>query len=250
MYYLSVYFFSIGSLIFLHGFILVRANYPSGIIALVSGCAIILGGVYAIIAHTEITTYTFDKAQDSILWERQNRLINLHKKSVEFPCHLIYGVEVESVSGDEGRIAFYPRLIMGLNYWRITLKSDDHYESATSIAKMMAEFLDIPYFDHKLPAPNKRFFITIQENQKSGLFDWQNLEDEVENLRRKLANNPDDAEAHQDLGMALYYLNRLQNRKQAVTHLQVAEKLFESAQDSDRLALAKVMKTLVSWNYV
>jgi tetratricopeptide (TPR) repeat protein len=247
---INIIFIPFGSLICWLGFLFLRANYPSAIIAVVSGLVIFLGGIYTIIVDTEITTYTFDKAQDSILWEKQNRLINLHPKSVEFPCHLICGVEIESFSGDEGGISYYPRLILASIYWRITLKSDGDYESAISIAKMMAEFLDIPYFDRKLPAPTKRLFITIPETQKSGLFYWQYLENEVENLQQNLANNPDNAEAHQDLGIALYYLNRWQNRKQAVTHLQEAERLFESAQDSDSQTIAKMMKTLVSWNYV
>lgn len=247
---ISIIFLPFGSLIFLLGFLFLRANYPAGIIALVSGLVIILGGIYTIIVDTKVTTYTFDKAQNFLLWEKQNRLINLHKKSVEFPCHLICGVEIESFSCDEGGITYYPRLVLALNYWRIPLKSDGHYESAISIAKMIAEFLGIPYFSQKLPAPKRQLFMTIPNNQTPWLFDGKYLEDEVEKLQQKLANNPDDAEAHQDLGMALYYLNRWKNRKQAVTHLQQAEKLFESAQDSDRQAIVKVMKTLVSWNYV
>jgi tetratricopeptide (TPR) repeat protein len=244
---INIIFIPFGSLICWLGFLFLYANYPSGIIAVVSGSVIILAGLYTIIVDAEINTYTFDKVENSILWERQNRLIK-YTKSIEFPCHLICGVEIKSVSPDEGAITYYPRLILASIYWRIPLKSDGNYESAVSIAKTLAEFLDIPYFSHKLPAPTKRFFITIPENQKSGLFDWQNLENEVENLRQKLANNPDNAEAHQDLGTALYHLNRWQNRKQAVTHLQEAERLFESAQDSNSQEIAKVMKTLISWN--
>ena len=235
-----------GSLICLICFLFLRANYLPGIIGVVSGFVIILGGIYTIIVDAEITTFTFDKVQDSILWERQNRLINSQPKSVEFPCHLICGVEVEGVSGDEGGITYYLGLILALNYWRIPLKSDGLYDSAVKIAEMLAEFLDITYFSYKSPAPQQQPFMTIPKNQTPGLFDWKYIEDEVEKLQPNLATYPDNAEAHQDLGIALCYLNKWQNRKQALIHLQEAERLFESAQDSDRLAIVKVIKTLIS----
>ncbi|MBF2004953.1 MAG: hypothetical protein IGS49_05680 [Chlorogloeopsis fritschii C42_A2020_084] len=63
-----------------------------------------------------------------------------------------------------------------------------------------------------------------------------------------MEQNQDDADVHQDLRISLYYLNNRLYRKEAVTHLEQAERLFEFRQDSDRAAVARVIKTLVSYN--
>lgn len=237
-----------GLFLCLLGFVLQRADYP-GIIAVVSGFIIVAISLYTIIEDTETTTYTFDKAKNSILWERQNRFKILHTKSVEYPCHIISGIEVEDVSGSEGGIAFYPRLILASIYWHFHLKSDGSYESAVSIAKTIAQFLDIPYFANKSEAPTPTLDIKIRENLEVGQSSWQYLESEVELLRQQLDHHPNDPDIHQDLGISLYYLNRWIHRKEAVKHLQQAERLFESREDSDRAAIARVMTALFSWNY-
>ncbi|AVH72091.1 hypothetical protein [Nostoc sp. 'Lobaria pulmonaria (5183) cyanobiont'] len=230
------------------GLVLQRADYP-GIIAVVSGCVILGIVLYTIINDTEITTYTFDKVKNSLLWERRNRFKIVHTKSVEFPCHLISGIEIEDVSGSEGGIAFYPRLILASISWRFILKSNGSHESAVSLAKTIAQFLDIPYFASKSEAPTSTLDMKIMANREPGQSSWQYLENEVELLRQQLDDHPHDPDIHQDLGISLYYLNRWIHRKEAITHLQQAERLFESTEDSDRAAIARVMAALVSWNY-
>ncbi|MFQ4145847.1 hypothetical protein [Chlorogloeopsis sp. ULAP02] len=245
---ISITLIYFGLFLDLLGLALQRVNYHPGIIAVVSGCVMVAGGLYTIITDTEITTYTFDKTKDSIIWERQNWLRKLHTKSVEFPCHLICGIEIEDVSNSEGGIAFYPRLILASIYWRIPLKSDGCYESAVKVAKTIAQFLDIPYFSNKSKAPTSTIDKEIWENLEPWQFSWQYLENKVERLRQQLEQNQDDADIHQDLGISLYYLNNRLYRKEAVTHLEQAERLFEFRQDSDRAAVARVIKTLVSYN--
>ncbi|PHM07522.1 hypothetical protein [Nostoc sp. 'Peltigera malacea cyanobiont' DB3992] len=156
-----------GLFLCLLGFVLQRTDYP-GIIAVVSGCVMVAISLYTIIKDTEITTYTFDKAKNSILWERQNRFKILQTKSVEFPCHLISGIEVEDFSGSEGGISFYPRLILPSIDWRFYLKSDGSYESAVSIAKTIAQFLDIPYFAKKSEVPTSTLYMKIMVNREPG----------------------------------------------------------------------------------
>ncbi|MBE8988140.1 hypothetical protein [Nostoc sp. LEGE 12450] len=245
---ISITLIPFGLFLCLLGLVLQRADYP-GIIAVVSGCVMIAISLYTIIEDTEITTYTFDKPKNCILWERQNLFEILHTKSVEFPCHIISGIEVEDISGSEGGIAFYPRLILASIYWRFYLKSDGSYESAVSIAKTIAQFLDIPYFANKSEAPTSTLDMKIMANQEPGQSSWQYLENQVELLRQQLEHHPNDPDIHQDLGILLYYLNRFIHRKEAVTRLQQAERLFESIEDTDRAAIARVMTALVSWNY-
>ncbi|MEH2054897.1 MAG: hypothetical protein V7K97_01685 [Nostoc sp.] len=68
--------------------------------------------LYTIIKDTEITTYTFDKVKNSILWERENRFKILQTKSVEFPCHIISGIE----DSDRAAIARVMTALVSWNY--------------------------------------------------------------------------------------------------------------------------------------
>ncbi|MEH2206319.1 MAG: hypothetical protein V7K53_19935 [Nostoc sp.] len=134
-------------------------------------------------------------------------------------------------------------------YWHFYLKSDGSYESAVSIAKTIAQFLYIPYFAQKSEAPTSTLDMKIMANRQSGQSSWQYLENQVELLRQQLEHHPNKPDIHQDLGISLYYLNKCIHRKKAVTHLQQAERLFESREDSDRAAMVRVMTALVSWSY-
>lgn len=210
------------------------------IVSIGMACLFFIPGLYATIALSEVTTYTLDKSKNSILIEKYNRLRRSKIKSVEIPSHLILGVEIEAFSGDEGGIGYYPQLILAFVYWRIRLKTDRQYQSAVNIAETIAHFLNVPYFAVNSKDSPPTYAQKIYERRQPEQENQQYLESEIERLQNYLSECPDDAEAHQNLGIFL------SNKKEAIAHFQEAESLFESQKNSDRAAIAKVLQTFLS----
>lgn len=238
----------IGFCFFLFGLALQQSTH-AGIIWLGVGSAIMVGIPFFAIEISKISTFTFDKSRDCILWEQHNLLKRAAKQSVEFPLHLIAGVEVVTDAMDSQRTSYYfPRLLLASVYWRIPLHSDGRYKSAVTLAKTIAQFLNIDYFPDEWKAPKPMLHQKILDNAEPGQFGWKYLENKAARLEHHIKQYPQDAEAHQNLGMALYRTNRL-NRKRAIGYLQQAEELFEIQQQKDCAAIARVLQALVGWGY-
>lgn len=126
------------------------------ILSLGIGMILIVGGLFWIVKFTKTSTFTFDKAKNCILWEQHN-FRNFVTQSVEFPLHLITGVTIETSTDTESVGYYYPRLILAPLSWRIPLNSSGDYQSAASLAKMLAQFLNVAYFpnESKAPAPRR-----------------------------------------------------------------------------------------------
>ncbi|MBD2304642.1 hypothetical protein H6G17_03800 [Chroococcidiopsis sp. FACHB-1243] len=171
---------------------------------------------------------------------------------IEVPLELILGIEIETASGNaaDSEISYYPRLILKSIYWCIYLSGfNGEYQNAIDFATAVANFLNIPYFLVRSPAPSPTLPQQILEKVDSELFSWRYLqEEEIDRLRQHLNLYPDDAEAHLSLGYLRYYINKWLNRKKAIIHLQQAEKLFEIQHNSDRAVIAKALKAYISWN--
>ncbi|MBH8576019.1 hypothetical protein I8752_24075 [Nostocaceae cyanobacterium CENA369] len=218
------------------------------IVSIGMGCLFVVPGLWATIALSEVTTYTLDKSKNFLFIDKYNRLRRSKIKSVEIPSHLILGVEIEAFSGDEGGIGYYPELILAFVYWRIRLKTDTQYQSAVNIAKTIAHFLDVPYFAVNSKNSPPTYAQKIYERRQPEQETQQYLESEIERLQNYLNECPDDGEAHQNLGIFLRHYNSwpMSDKKEAIAHLQEAERLFESQKNSDRAAIAKVLQTFLS----
>jgi cytochrome c-type biogenesis protein CcmH/NrfG len=76
-----------------------------------------------------------------------------------------------------------------------------------------------------------------------GMQQGQTMNVLIEGLQQHLHQFPDDAEAHQMLGLFLH-----SNQKEAKAHFKHAEQLFETQHDRDRAVLARVLHDLASWS--
>jgi hypothetical protein len=213
------------------------------ILSLGIGIILIFGGLLWIVKLTKTSTFTFDKAKNCILWEQHN-LRNFVIQSVEFPLHLITGITIET-STDTESVSYYARLIIAPLFWRIPLNSSGDYQSAAILAKMLAQFLNVTYFPNESKAPAPRRTQKVAEHIEPWREGWRYIEDEIDRSYQHLSQHPQDAEAHQDLGIALYLLYPFLNRKKAIIYLKQAEKLFEAQQEPDRAAVIRVLQALV-----
>jgi ribosomal protein S15P/S13E len=205
------------------------------------GILLTVSGLIWMVKLTQTSTFTFDKRKNCIIWERHD-IRNAVIQSVDFPLHLITGITIDS---DADSVGYYTKLILAPLFWRIPLNSNGDYQSAQILVKMLTEFLKITYFPDESKAPVRR--LTTQDLGSSELKQegWKYLENEIERLSQHLGQHPEDAEAHQDLGISLYLLYPFLNRKKAINYLQHAENLFETQLELDRAAVARVLQALV-----
>ncbi len=233
----------VGLFFFLIGLVIQKSN-NAGIIALGIGSAIIFSVPYFAINFSTVNTFTFDKSQDYILREQRRSLGWSDIKLIKFPAHLIVGVEIID-SMDAEVTSYNVKLLLASVYWRIHVTSNSSDESAATTAKLIAQFLNIDYFPYPSKAPASTWQQKASKYAEPWQFHWKYLESEAERLQHYVADHPQDAEAHQDLGIALHF----SNQKEAVVHLQKAEKLFEMQQKIDCAAIVRVMQALINRNY-
>jgi hypothetical protein len=244
----------IGTIFILGGFFfflvsLVSIEQAKGLSILLCGMSIlsILSGILWIIKFPKVTTFTFDKSNNSVCWEQRTFPSQPAQQSMEFPINSIAGIEIANSEGTEVT-KYYPQLILKRIYWRIPLDSDGYYGTAVTIAQIISQFLNVAYFHDESKAPIPTWRQKILEGAIPYQAHWKYLEDEIDRLRQYLSQHSQDAEVHQELGIFLHFSNR-RNRQEAIIHIQKAENLFEIQQELDRVALAKIVKSLVSWKY-
>jgi hypothetical protein len=238
--------FALGGLFFcLLGLALIKQGEEVWVLPLGIGSISIGAGFLWIIKFPKVITFTFDKSKNCILWEQSTFQSQPVKPTLEIPINLIVGIEIATSDETDAATGYYPRLILDHVYWRILLDSDGSYQAAEAIARIVAQFLNVAYFPDAAQAPAPKWKQKISEHAAPYQAGWKYLEDEVERLQQYLGQQPQDAEAHQELGIALYFSNR-SHHKEAISHLQQAERLFETQQQQDLAALAKIVLALVS----
>jgi hypothetical protein len=239
--------FILGGLFFwLFSLVLIEQAKSGWILLCGMGTIFIFAGIFWAIKCPKVNTFTFDKSQNSVFWERRTLLSQSTQKSLEFPINSIAGIEIASFD-DTDVTTYYPQLILKQVYWRIFLNSDGKYQSAVTIAKIVAEFLNVTYFADESKAPIPIWRQKTLANTIPYQFGWKYVEEEIDRLRQYLSQHSEDAEVHQELGILLHFSSR-RNREDAIMHLQKAESLFEVGQELDRATLTKTIKLLVSWN--
>jgi hypothetical protein len=231
--------FALGGLFFcLFGILLFQQAEGVWIMSFGIRSALIVVGIFWIVKFPKVSTFTFDKSRNCILREQRTLLSHSVNRSFEFPSDLIAGVAIATSELTE-TTAYYPTLILDRIYWRINLDSDGHYDTAATIAKTIARFLNVNYFpdESKTPLPTwKQKMLERAQPYQPG---WKYLEEEIDRLRQHLSQYPFNARIHLELGILLR-----SNRKDATVSLKQAENLFEAQQDLDLAALARVLQDL------
>jgi hypothetical protein len=216
---------------------------PGGtwILPLGMGVAALGAGMGWTIAFPKIVTFTFDKSQQHILLEESKFLYQPVKKIVEIPIESIVGVEIVP---NEDLEAYYANLILDRLYWRIIIESDGSYQTAVEISQLVSQFLDVNYFPDASKAPLPIWKQRYSERLNKERYSWQYFQDEIDRLQQYLSIQPQDAQAHQDLGIMLNLSNR-SHCQEAIFHLQQAESLFTAQQQQYLASITRVILLLV-----
>jgi hypothetical protein len=212
----------------------------------IGGFFICLGVVFTV-TWPLLVTFTLDRQQQQIVWERQTLLDRNIPKSVTFPLHLIVGIElVTDIDMDTGT-GYYLNLIVARVYWRILLNSDGYERTAIDLARQLAGFLEIPFYPENStpPLPLWRQQLAQSDNPHQSAGEY--LETQIDRLEKYIIAHPQDALAHQELGIALYLSSRSQ-RKLALEYLHQAQQLFITDRAEDLAAITQVIQFAIASN--
>jgi hypothetical protein len=206
-------------------------------------------GVAIWFQYPKIVKVTFDRVREHILWEQKTFSWQSVTKSIEIPSDSIVGVEIVTSDDMDAATGYYPRLILDRLYWRIPLDTNGYERTGKTVAKSIADFLNVPYFLDKSIAPIQPWEQRYSKREEKMRYGWQYFEDEVERLQQHLSQNPQDAQAHEDLATILYLSGRL-HRRSAIEHFHQAENLFLEQDRSDLATITRIVRSFVSYSQV
>jgi hypothetical protein len=218
------------------------------------GSSLVVGGAY-FASLAEVITYTFEKgqtpataddrvAQGSLRIERRALTAMFQPAALEFPLYLISEVGIRSYVGAELDSLFEPFMMLSPVNWQISIRSDQDFQSAAQTTKQITQFLGLPCKIEKLNPLSG-----VVDRDEPWQFSWQILPTEIERLEQIVVDHPEDAVAHQRLGIVLYQANRSRYRQTAIEHLHKSADLFTSQQQMDSAIASTTIATLIAWKY-
>jgi hypothetical protein len=172
-----------------------------------------------LVIFVEIETITFDKNLGHMTIKRHKPLI-AKTKVVKHLIQDISGVEIQGMSSDTSN-TYRVCLVLESGKRRVPLTSgftsglgDKHKK-----AEVIATFLDIRnYGIGGFP----------RQETSSEELQWKTVEEEIFHWETAIKSDPNDADAHIKLALALISQDKTKNKQQAMGNLKQAEAIFKS----------------------
>jgi hypothetical protein len=172
-----------------------------------------------LVIFVEIETITFDKNLGHMTIKRHKPLI-AKTKVVKHLIQDISGVEIQGMSSDTSN-TYRVCLVLESGKRRVPLTSgftsglgDKHKK-----AEVIATFLDIRnYGIGGFP----------RQETSSEELQWKTVEEEIFHWETAIKSDPNDADAHIKLALALISQDKTKNKEQAMGNLKQAEAIFKS----------------------
>jgi tetratricopeptide (TPR) repeat protein len=195
------------------------------------GYFVSLLGLIAMI-FAEIETATFDKNLGYMTIKRHKPLI-AKTKVVKHLIQDICGVEIQKSYGSESYL-YRVCLVLESGKRRVPLTSSfsNGLRDKQKTAEVIANFLDIR--NYGLGG------FTSQETSSEEL-QWKTVEEEILHWETAIKSDPNDADAHIKLALALIGQDKTKNKEQAMAYLKQAEAIFKSqGYDEEAMQVAQL----------
>jgi hypothetical protein len=185
-----------------------------------------------LVIFVEIETITFDKNLGHMTIKRHKPLI-AKTKVVKHLIQDISGVEIQGMSSDTSN-TYRVCLVLESGKRRVPLTSgftsglgDKHKK-----AEVIATFLDIRnYGIGGFP----------RQETSSEELQWKTVEEEIFHWETAIKSDPNDADAHIKLALALISQDKTKNKEQAMGYLKQAEAIFKSqGYDEEAMQVAQL----------
>ena len=185
-----------------------------------------------LVIFVEIDTITFDKNLRHMTIKRHKPLI-AKTKVVKHLIQDISGVEIQGMSSDTSN-TYRVCLVLESGKRRVPLTSGftSGFGDKQKKAEVIANFLDIRNYGlGGFPS---------QETSSEEL-QWKTVEEEIFHWETAIKSDPNDADAHIKLALALISQDKTKNKEQAMGHLKQAEAIFKSqGYDEEAMQVAQL----------
>jgi len=191
-----------------------------------------------LVIFVEIDIITFDKNLGHMTIKRHKPLL-AKTKVVKHLIQDISGVEIQGMSGDSSN-TYRVCLVLESGKRRVPLTSgftsglgDKHKK-----AEVIATFLDIRNYGlGGFPS---------QETSSEEL-QWETVEEEIIHWETAIKSDPNDANAHIKLALALIGQDQTKNKEKAMAYLKQAEAIFKSQGYDEEAMQAAQLHGVVYW---
>ena len=194
-------------------------------------------GLFLVI-FVEIDTITFDKNLGHMTIKRHKPLL-AKTKVVKHLIQDISGVEIQGVSGDSSN-THRVCLVLESGKRRVPLTSGftSGFGDKHKKAEIIANFLDIRNYGlGGFPS---------QETSSEEL-QWKTVEEEILHWETAIKSDPNDADAHIKLALALISQDPTKNKEQAMGYLKQAEAIFKSQGYDEEAMQAAQLHGMAYW---
>jgi len=187
---------------------------------------------FLLVIFVEIDTITFDKNLGHLTIKRHKPLL-AKTKVVKHLIQDISGVEIQGTSSDSSN-TYRVCLVLESGKRRVPLTSsftsglgDKHKK-----AEVIARFLDIRNYGlDGFP----------RQESSSEELQWKTVEEEILHWETAIKSDPNDADAHIKLALALISQDKTKNKEQAMGYLKQAEAIFKSqGYDEEAMQVAQL----------
>lgn len=218
-------------------------------------------GLFVAARYGQIITYTFDKTRGRMFEKRQGLI---ETKVIEHRIETISGIQLQEGSTPEpGKSPTY-RIILVLASGRsvtLGLFYSSGLRGKQAISETIATFLNVKNYGLQdapelKQSPFAKDLARLVKNNSGteGAINptddevqWQTLEKEIAHWQAIVHTNPKDAEAHKNLGIALWKQDRKANKKEALAKLKKATDLFKAQRDEESYTAAFHIYSMMFW---
>jgi hypothetical protein len=188
---------------------------------------------FLLVIFVEIDTITFDKNLGYMTIKRHKPLL-AKTKVVKHLIQDISGVEIQEMTSSDSSNTYRVCLVLESGKRRVPLTSSfsTGLGNKHKKAEVIAKFLDIR--NYGLGG------FTSQETSSEEL-QWKTVEEEILHWETAIKSDPNDADAHIKLALALISQDKTKNKEQAMGNLKQAEAIFKSqGYDEEAMQVAQL----------
>jgi tetratricopeptide (TPR) repeat protein len=210
------------------------------------------GGIFILVGYAIVASFgrvvicTFDKSLGTFTLQQRGLL---HQRKLEYWIRDILSVVVEKYRGNKGSITYRVAIVMECgDRIPFTFYYSSQFQELQQTANRICKFLNLkPMQDRDIPSSfqaTKEVFWKVGLLGRFAFMGKKKRQAKLAELRKAILFNPNNAEAHYQLGFALYSLNQYDQAKPV---LERAQRLYSLEGEGQKVQQINVMLDAIAY---